>query len=329
MEKTVRTLIQKGQEELAEAGITDAAFDSKALLSFVLSIPFSKLFFHYDDVVEDCDKTRYEELIQKRISGVPLQYITNEQEFMGLSFYVDPRVLIPRLDTEILVETALEYMRNDMNMRDAMAKSGPDGADHAGKAGDTIRVLDLCCGSGAIGLSIAALMEKAQVTLTDISEGALEVTRKNAESLGVADKVVILKGDLFDAVPDAVPDGAHAVDAADAGQSESPYDQSLYDLIISNPPYIETDVIGTLDTEVKDHEPVLALDGGSDGLDIYRRILQKAPEYLTQGGCLMMEIGCDQADPIKELAAQSGRFCYIKVKKDLAGLDRVVIAKVQ
>ena len=309
MEKTVRTLIQKGQEELAEAGITDAAFDSKALLSFVLSVPFSKLFFRYDDVVEDCDKTRYEELIQKRISGVPLQYITNEQEFMGLSFYVDPRVLIPRLDTEILVETALEYMRNVES--------------------DTIRVLDLCCGSGAIGLSIAALMGKAEVTLTDISEGALEVTKKNAESLGVADKVVILKGDLFDAVPDAVPDGAHAVDAADAGLSGRPYDQSLYDLIISNPPYIETDVIGTLDTEVKDHEPMLALDGGSDGLDIYRRILLEAPEHLTQGGRLMMEIGCDQADPIKELAAQSGRFCYIKVKKDLAGLDRVVIAKVQ
>lgn len=356
MALSVRQLYTDGQEYLKRSGVHDAAFDSRALLSFVMDIPFPKMPLHYQDPVTDTDNEKFRGLLERRASGEPLQYITNEQEFMGLTFYVDERVLIPRLDTEILVETALEYIR--------------DAADKK-----VLRILDLCCGSGAIGLSIAALSGnsdalsqigddavfateakdsdgsreansgkmRVEVTLTDISSDALEVTRRNAESLGVSDRVTILQGDLLGAVK---------------GKED-------FDLIISNPPYIESEVIGTLDSEVKDHEPMLALDGGADGLDIYRRILKEAPAHLAEDGCIMLEIGANQADSIRDIwngeadAAEAqetlagaatgtaddasagtgagttagdsagtaagpltGSF---RVRKDLAGLDRVVI----
>lgn len=345
MKETVRTIVQGGQEALSGAGINDAAFDSKALLSFVLGIPFSKLFLHYDDEVEDEIQIEFGELLRERSSGVPLQYITGEQEFMGLSFHVDSRVLIPRLDTEILAEEAVKYINTYIN------------EESFKEQGRQFDALDLCCGSGAIGLSIAKLAgidggnlapgkcgdvkpashetRALHVTLTDVSRDALDVAEENARALGVSDKVTFRQGDLLDAlrVDNAecignVPDtgGTECIGNAPS-TSDAP--GKRFDLIVSNPPYIESDVIGTLDTEVKDHEPMLALDGGKDGLDIYRRIAVEAPDHLCAGGCLMMEIGANQGEPVKALLAEERRFCDIKVKKDLAGLDRVVIAKVQ
>ncbi len=288
MGKEIRTIYKEGQDKLAAGGVHDAAFDARALLSFVMEIPFRDIPLHYMDEAADEQQERYEELIGRRMSGEPLQYITGEQEFMGLTFHVDSRVLIPRLDTEILAEEALEYVNRKLTR------------------GDAVRVLDLCCGSGALGLSIAALhseTDRLEVVISDISEDALEVARQNAEALGVSDRVAFVKGDLFENI------------------------EKSFDLIVCNPPYIRTDVIETLDKEVREHEPMLALDGGADGLDIYRRIAEEAPGYLKAGGRLLMEIGYDQAEDVAALLQKE--FDDIKVLKDLAGLDRVIAADIR
>ena len=272
----IRDLLKYGQEMLEAKGKDGASFDSRALLSFVMDIPFRDVPLRLDSEVTEEQEERFRGLLMRRLAGEPLQYITGEQEFMGLSFHVDPRVLIPRLDTEILAEEALGYI-----------------------GGSPCSVLDLCTGSGAIGLSIVKLADGAQVTLTDVSCDALEVARLNAKKLGVEDKVTFVRSDLFEAV-----DGS-------------------FDLIVSNPPYVRSDVIPGLDAEVKDHEPILALDGGAYGLDIYMKIVEKAADHLNENGCLMMEIGFDQADDIKRLISEEGRFGEVRVIQDLAGLDRV------
>ncbi len=292
MGKEIRTIYKEGQDKLAAGGVHDAAFDARALLSFVLEIPFREMPLHYMDEAADEQQALFDELIGRRLEGEPLQYITGEQEFMGLTFHVDSRVLIPRLDTEILADKALEYVN-----------SRSDGSE-------TSRVLDLCCGSGAIGLSIAALADtgkdvaRVEVVLSDISADALEVARQNAEQFGISDRVTFVQSDLFNELG-----------------------QGGFDLIVSNPPYIRTDVIDTLDAEVKDHEPVLALDGGTDGLDIYRRIAEEVPGYLKEGGCLMMEIGFDQAEEVAELLHKNLQ--DVRIVKDLVGLDRVVSARMK
>ena len=283
MKKTLGVLFREGQHQLEAAGKESSAFDARALLSFVTGIPFSQIPVHPGDEAEDDQTAEFEELIERRINGEPLQYITGEQDFMGLTFHVDDRVLIPRLDTEILAEEAIKYINGELTEHE-----------------DSFRVLDLCSGSGAIGLSVAALAGSS-VVLADISADALDVSRQNAEALGVSDKVSFVKSDLFENV------------------------QGDFDLIVSNPPYVRSDVIPTLDEEVRGHEPMLALDGGDDGLDIYRRIADEAPDHLKSGGCLMMEIGFDQAEDIRSLFKSSDGRSKVVIIKDLAGLDRVAV----
>lgn len=307
MKKTLGELFKEGQHQLEAAGKESSAFDARALLSFVTGIPFSQIPVHPGDEAADDQAAEFEELIERRINGEPLQYITGEQDFMGLTFHVDERVLIPRLDTEILAEEALRYINGEL-----------------GKHEGTFHVLDLCSGSGAIGLSVAALAGSDKsvsligdepvaathtaatminVVLADISADALDVSRQNAEALGVSDKVSFVKSDLFENV------------------------QGDFDLIVSNPPYVRSDVIPALDEEVRGHEPMLALDGGSDGLDIYRRIADEAPDHLKSGGCLMMEIGFDQAEDIRSLFESSDGWSKVEIIKDLAGLDRVAVIR--
>ena len=332
MADNIRQLNLEGQKKLAEAGIHDAVFDARALLSFVLKMPFSELPLHYENQVTEKQEIAYCKVLEKRAGGTPLQYITNEQEFMGLDFYVDERVLVPRLDTEILAEEAVSYINDRFRARssDQNLHGQPD----------NISVLDLCCGSGAIGLSVKVISEDAsqigddavnklvtagdnqkkhvQLTLSDISEDALCVARKNAEALGVIDNVKIIKSDMFEAIDEWVGE----VNGEEISRED-------FDLIVSNPPYIRSDVIETLDTEVRDHEPMLALDGGADGLNIYRRIIEEAPDHLKAGGVLMMEIGADQTEDVAGLIEKTGQYVETQIKKDLAGLDRLVITKVQ
>ena len=212
--------------------------------------------------------------IKRAMTGEPVQYIVGKWSFMGNEFVVNKDVLIPRADTEILCEKAIEFI------------SDKKGA----------RVLDLCCGSGCIGISIAVVARDCFVECCDISRGALEVTRRNAELNGVDVKVT--ESDLLN----------------NCGE---------YQLIVSNPPYIPTGVIEGLETNVRDHEPMLALDGGADGLDFYRRIAEDAVHHLVVGGGLFLEIGYDQATAVTNILAQQG-YGDITVIKDYSGNDRVV-----
>lgn len=218
----------------------------------------------------------WEDRLQLRCDRMPLAYVLGYTEFMGLRFHVEPGVLVPRQDTETLVEWVLK----------------------AEKAPKTL--LDMCTGSGCIGLSLAKLGD-FQVTLSDLSPRAIHVSRINRGGLDLEEQVEICHGDLFGSLPDG----------------------RRFDIIVSNPPYIETAVIEDLQEEVRDHEPRMALDGMEDGLFFYRKLAKEAPQWLTPGGRIYLEIGYDQGESVPALLQEAG-FVDVTVKKDLAGNDRVV-----
>ena len=292
MTRTFGEILNTGIKRLADADIADAKRDAEELLLHITGESRMFLFMERNKEASAEQAERYLELIEKRASGYPLQYIVGTQEFMGLEFEVNENVLIPRQDTETLVELALEEAKG----------MKPD-----------LRVLDMCSGSGAIAVSMAHFVPGAQVTACDLSDGALEMTRRNAEKNGVADRVTVKKSDMFNVQlsGEAVP--------LEGG----------FDMILSNPPYIETKVIGTLQTEVKDYEPMMALDGGDDGLVFYRILAEEAPSRLNENGVLIMEIGHDQGQSVPELLEKTEKFKNIRVIKDLPGLDRVVYAKLR
>ena len=253
----------------------------------------------YQNVLEDrlCDE--YFRLIDERASGKPLQYITGTQEFMGLEFDVNESVLIPRQDTETMVEDVISVIKDGVLRGESLEGTGRREWD----------ILDLCTGSGAIGISLAKLLTgvKVNVTCSDVSKVALEVARKNAGKLGVSKNIKFAEGDMF-----APFDGR--------------FKKKKFDLIASNPPYIESDVIPTLQTEVRDHEPMSALDGGEDGLDFYRVIAREAGEFLKKRGILFLEIGCDQGNAVRELLTEAEGYSDVRCLKDLARRDRIIYA---
>lgn len=204
---------------------------------------------------------------------------------MGLPFRVNPSVLIPRMDTEVLVENVIKMIK-DKKWKDP-------------------EILDMCTGSGAIGISIADRISDAIVTMTDVSKEALEVAIKNARINSVNKRCTFLPGDLFEAIPE----------------------NKKYQAFICNPPYIESDEVDKLQTEVKDHEPRLALDGGASGLDYYYRIVEDAAKHIVSGGIIAFEIGNKQAKAVSKMLADTGNYEKITTIKDLAGLDRVVVAE--
>lgn len=273
-----RALYQEGMERLQQAGIAEASLDARLLLEYVCGTDRNDMLLRGMQEVSEEDTKCYRRMLSERADHMPLQYLTNQQEFMGLSFYVDENVLIPRQDTEILVEEIM--------------KDGHDGK----------RILEIGTGSGCIVLSLLKYSNSCQGTATDISEGALETAKKNARQLGL--DVELIQTDIAAGV------------IATCGKG-------VYDIIVSNPPYIASDVIPTLMPEVKEHEPVLALDGGADGLKYYRRILQETKELLAPGGKYYFEIGYDQGDAVKTLLEDQG--CRdVRIVKDYAGLDRVI-----
>ena len=220
----------------------------------------------------------YRGMIAKRASRIPLQQILGSQEFMGLEFYVNEHVLIPRQDTETLVELVLQEQQ-----------------------GREKKLLDLCTGSGCIAISLAVKGGYESVTATDLSEEALKVAERNAKTH--QKKIIFRQGDLFSALP----------------QTEA----GTFDIITSNPPYIPTAVIATLEPEVREHEPMMALDGTEDGLRFYRQIAQEAGTWLKPGGAIYLEIGYDQGEAVSGLLREAG-FDKVRVVKDLPGKDRVV-----
>lgn len=285
MSLPLKELLKMAICQLEEAGRADCKRDAELLYMHLFRMDRIAFIKDWATELDDSGCEAYLNLVAKRASGVPLQYIIGSTGFMGLDFAVDDRVLIPRQETELLVEDALTEL--------SFRKKG--------------KVLDLCCGSGAIILSLAKLAPKGgnfKWYASDISPGALAVARSNEGALGLSG-VQFREGDLFGPFKKAGAFGG-------------------FDLIVSNPPYIPVEIISTLQTEVKDHEPLIALDGGEDGLDFYRRILSEAPDYLRKNGMLILEIGYDQGPELLRIAKEVGRYSNSELKQDLAGHDRIL-----
>lgn len=278
---TYRELYDYGCGRLISAGIenNDAKLDARLLLEYICHTDRNTLLVYGDSQRNSTEEELYKSVIEKRASRIPLQHITGEQEFMGLTFKVNEHTLIPRQDTEILVEECLTRIY--------------DGA----------RVLDMCTGSGCILLSLMKYSNECQGVGADISTEALKIARENAQTLGIKN-VGFIESDMFDNI------------------------EGKYDMIVSNPPYIASDVIDTLMPEVKDHEPVSALDGMEDGLFFYRCIVDNANEYMNNNAWLLFEIGYDQGEAVSGLMKDAG-FSDVKVVKDYAGLDRVVLGRIE
>lgn len=262
-----------GMQKLKEAEIGEAQLDARLLLEEVCGTDHNTLLCHGDREVSEAEEEQYRKALEQRAVHVPLQHLLGYQDFMGLRFQVNEYVLIPRQDTEILVEEAMRYLHDGM------------------------RILDLCTGSGCILLSLLHYSNDCEGVGVDISQEALRVAAQNAELLDI--KADFLKSDLYEKVT------------------------GKFDLLVSNPPYIERKVIPTLMEEVREYDPYIALDGGEDGLDFYRRIIGGAQDYLKRGGQILMEIGSGQAKAVSELLREAG-FKEIDVCRDFAGLDRVV-----
>ncbi len=262
-----------GMQKLKEAEIGEAQLDARLLLEEVCGTDHNTLLCHGDREVSEAEEEQYRKALEQRAVHVPLQHLLGYQDFMGLRFQVNEYVLIPRQDTEILVEEAMRYLHDGM------------------------RILDLCTGSGCILLSLLHYSNDCEGVGVDISQEALQVAAQNAELLGI--RADFLKSDLYEKVT------------------------GKFDLLVSNPPYIERAIIPTLMEEVREYDPYIALDGGEDGLDFYRRIIGGAQDYLKRGGQILMEIGSGQAKAVSELLRKAG-FKEIDVCRDFAGLDRVV-----
>lgn len=275
MSNTPRALILAAAKQLAETGVPDPTVDASLLLSHLTGKSPLSLRLDTDTHLSKEMEIAYQTLIEKRAERIPLQWLTGTQSFCGHEFLVTPDVLIPRPETALLAERAIELSANK-----------PD-----------FFILDLCCGSGCIAITCALELPGVNVTATDLSDAALAVARKNAEKHGV--QVRFVQGDLFEAV-----------------------NGERYNVIVSNPPYIPTEVCSELQEEVR-QEPLMALDGGLDGLDFYRRIAKEAGDHLKPGGVLLLEIGIDESAEVTELLKLNG-FTDIKITDDMAGIPRMV-----
>ena len=277
---TYQEAYQKATGELKAAGIPEPESDAWILLEHVTGMTRTRYYVDGFERMPKNEEDRFFELVSCRKTRIPVQHLTGVQEFMGYEFAVNEHVLVPRQDTEILVEEAEKRLL-------LMKKENP------------VKVLDMCTGSGCIALSLLHYTNDTSAVATDISEAALTVAVQNAGQLKLTERVSFAETDLF------------------------PVQKEKFDLIVSNPPYIPTEVIETLAPEVKDHEPRLALDGTKDGLSFYRRIIRTAPEWLFESGWLILEIGYDQGEAVSAMMRENG-FRDIEVIRDLGGKDRVV-----
>ena len=286
--RRLRDALLHGVERLAAAGIDSPRLDAEVLLADCLTMSREQLIVAGDELIAPPVARRFDTLIARRLQREPVAYITGKQEFRSREFAVTPDVLIPRPDTERLVEVALLW-----------AAQLP--------ACKPLRIADLCTGSGAVAVSLATELPSAQFYATDISPVALRIARGNAETHRVAERIKFIAGDLFGAL--------------------APQPQVPFDLIVSNPPYVRRCEIVTLAPEVSRWEPRVALDGGPDGLDFYRRIVAAAADFLAEQGGLAMEMGADMTSEVLAICAETGRYREIEIFQDYAGRDRVVLAR--
>lgn len=276
---TIFQALSESTALLKKNGSESPRLDGEVILAHVLGCSRLHVMTEGDRVLSDGEYERFSKCISIRAQGMPVAYIIGRKEFMGLDFMVKPGILIPRADTEVVVENVIKAC---------------DGM------GSLINIADVGCGSGAIGVSIAHYVRNAFVTMIDISDCAVDISRQNAALNHVEDRVRVIKGDLL-----------------------YPVMGEKFHVVVSNPPYIETGVVASLKRDVRDYEPHMALDGGPDGLEYYRKITEQAADCIVKGGMLVYEIGSDQAKCVTDILSDHG-FEDISVNKDLSGLDRCV-----
>lgn len=277
----IRQAIIENAKILKENNITDSYNIARILMAYTINKPKEYLVINDKEILKDEILHIYNDNIEKIKKGYPLQYITNNQEFMKLNFYVDDNVLIPQPDTEILVEEVIKICKTKYKDK-------------------KIKILELCTGSGAIAISIKKYIENIQILATDISSNALEVAKKNARLNNV--EIKFIESNMFEQI------------------------NGKYDIIVSNPPYIETEALKTLSKDVQ-CEPILALDGGIDGLSFYREISKNSYKYLKNNGYLALEIGYNQKNSVIDILEKENKYKDIKCIKDLENNDRVIISK--
>ncbi len=274
----IKRVLEEAVKILKDNNIDEAIIKAKIVLCMVLKIEKEYIIINDSKEMAKEDEEKYFQYINKLKNGIPLQYITNNQEFMKLNFFVDENVLIPRADTEILVEEVISLANDDKN-----------------------KILDVCTGSGAIAVSLAKYIKNSNVMALDISKEALKIAEKNAFNNNV--NIKFIESDLFNYL-----------------------EENDFDIIVSNPPYIRENVINELSIEVK-HEPKIALDGGKDGLDFYRKLSSESYKYLKEDGYLCLEIGYDQKNEVIGILKNEKKYKNIYSKKDLFGNDRIIIAQ--
>ncbi len=283
---TIGKILKWTEQYFAKAGLDSARLDAEVLLSHVLKKERIFLYVHFDQPLEPHELATYKECIKRRVKHEPVAYITGHREFMGLEFKVSKDTLIPRPDTEILVEAVLQRLK---------------------PTGEGCCIADIGTGTGAICLSLLNYLPQLKGYAVDISAEALKIALENAENLGLKDRAVLLQGDLLEPLKQKLP----------AGEGLS--------AIVSNPPYIPKADIQGLDADVRAYEPIGALDGGVDGLDFYRRLMQESAELLENEGFLALEVGIHQAQQLKALSEAMPQWKNCEIIRDLAGIERVVV----
>ena len=279
---TIQKILNWTEGFFKDRQIDTPRLDAEILLAHVIKMERFYLYVNFDQVLKPEQLAQYRELITKRVQRVPVAYLVGSKAFMSLNFKVNRDVLIPRPDTETLVNYATEKLR---------------------KMSGELKVADIGTGSGAIGISILRFVKNSIVSAVDISEKAIEIATTNADLNKVTDRIKFYTGDLL-----------------------KPLTGQKFKAVLSNPPYIPNKVVKTLQPEVAQYEPKLALEGGEDGLDFYRRLVKDAPDFIEEGGFLAVEIGINQAAAVKNLIESDGRLKDIESRKDLAGIERVIAA---
>ncbi len=280
---TISELIKKGMIELKNGNIEEPKLKARLLMQYVLNKSRQYVIVNDREELDNIKEKQYLEEIKILKKGVPIEHITHQKEFMKLSFFVDKNVLIPRQDTEILVEEVINIAKKNNEKK----------------------ILDLCTGSGAIAVSLAKYLPQAEITAIDISNEALKIAKKNAISNNVENQITFISSDMF-----------------------TNLNEEKFDIIVSNPPYIKTNVIKNLDIQVQ-NEPYIALDGGKDGLDFYKKIINESYQYLKYNGYLCLEIGFDQKIDVIELIENTESFTGTYSKKDLFDNDRIIVTRLK
>lgn len=280
---TISELIKKGMIELKNGNIEEPKLKARLLMQYVLNKSRQYVIVNDREELDNIKEKQYLEEIKILKKGVPIEHITHQKEFMKLSFFVDKNVLIPRQDTEILVEEVINIAKKN----------------------NAKKILDLCTGSGAIAVSLAKYLPQAEITAIDISNEALKIAKKNAISNNVENQITFISSDMF-----------------------TNLNEEKFDIIVSNPPYIKTNVIKNLDIQVQ-NEPYIALDGGKDGLDFYKKIINESYQYLKYNGYLCLEIGFDKKIDVIELIENTESFTGTYSKKDLFDNDRIIVTRLK